>query len=167
MKIRQYACPALLAGALLLLPSAVMAQNFESADLDVSITINPVCLVTGANLVFTSQDVGFNTAVDGSADVIVNCSLDAPYQVGANLGIDPDGNQRRMSEGGNFVNYINYQLYTDGTWNTILGTNWQTDTIGGIGTGLDQPVTIYGRVPGQPLALAGNYTDIVMVTVQF
>jgi len=97
----------------------------------------------------------------------VKCTSGAPYQVDANFGIDPVGNQRRMSEGGNFVNYVNYQLYTDSTRTTILGMTGQNDTIGGTGNGQDQAVTIYARVPGQPLALVGLYTDIVLVRVVY
>jgi len=105
--------------------------------------------------------------VDSSTDVTVNCTLGSPYEVGANLGMDPDGNQRRMHEGGNFVNFVNYQLYRNSGRTEILGEDWQNDTIGGTGNGQDQPITIYGRVPGQPNALVGNYTDIVMIRVQF
>jgi len=67
MKIQQYACPALLAGALMLLPIAAMAQQTATANLDVSIKINAACTVDDATLTFAPQTGGIAANVDDDA----------------------------------------------------------------------------------------------------
>jgi len=163
MKIQQYACPALLAGTLLLLPLAAMAQQ-STADLAVSIKINAACTIDDATLTFAPQTGGIAANVDDDATVTVNCSAGAPYQVGFGPGANAQGNQRRMESSGN---YVNYQLYREAARTTVLGTASGTDTIAGTGSGVNQTITVYGRVPAQPGVLVGDYSDQVLLTLSY
>ena len=39
--------------------------------------------------------------------------------------------------------------------------------LAGTGTGLQVPLTVYGRIPPSQTVAAGNYTDTINVTVTF
>jgi spore coat protein U-like protein len=63
---------------------------------------------------------------------------------------------------------LTYGLYTDAAWtlnwDDIAGTN----VLAGTGTGADQLLPVYGKVPaGQTAILTGAYADVVNVTVNF
>ena len=59
---------------------------------------------------------------------------------------------------------VNYDLYSDASRSTV----WTpTSGVTGTGNGLDQPMTIYGRVPTQSAVAAGDYKDTVVVTVNY
>jgi len=105
MNIRTYTHCALLAGALL------MAQT-STANLNVSITINAACAINDQNLTFDPQ-IGLNTNVDNNAQFSVTCTSGLPYEVGFDLGLYAQGNQRRMWDGGG--NFVTYQIYKDST----------------------------------------------------
>jgi spore coat protein U-like protein len=59
--------------------------------------------------------------------------------------------------------YINYNIYSD----SGRSTSWSSLT-SQTGTGANQIVTIYGRVPGtQSITNAGNYSDQITVTISY
>jgi len=98
------------------------------------------------------------------APITVNCTPGASYQVGFGQGNHDDSGQRRMQNTNN--DYVDYQIYLETGRTTVLGMNWGTNTIGGTGSGADQTVNVYGRVPPQTAAV-GDYTDTVLTTVQY
>ena len=59
--------------------------------------------------------------------------------------------------------FVSYDLYTDST----RGTSWPSVGVTGTGTGSDQAMTIYGRVPSQAAVAAGDYKDTLTVTVNY
>ncbi len=48
-------------------------------------------------------------------------------------------------------------------WGNTIGT----DTVAGTGTGSNQSLTVYGRVPVQSTPVGATYTDTVIVTVTY
>jgi len=61
---------------------------------------------------------------------------------------------------------ITYGLYRDagftGPWGDTGGT-----VATGSGSGADQDLTVFGRVPAQATPAAGTYTDTIVVTVTY
>jgi spore coat protein U-like protein len=64
-------------------------------------------------------------------------------------------------------NFINYALYRDSARTANWGNTVGTDTVSGTGTGANQSLTVYGRVPAQTTPVAGTYTDTIVVTVTY
>jgi len=165
MKIQKYFYPALLAGAVLL-PVAAMAQQTTTANLEVSIKINASCTLSAAPLAFAAQTgLAIGANVDSTANVTVNCTDTATYE----LGFGPGNNNqsgRRMADGsGN--NFIDYDIYQDFGRTNVLTALGGAFTIGGQGDGLDQTLSVYGRVPTQTATASGAYTDQVVMTLEY
>lgn len=119
----------------------------------------------------TATDLAFGTVPglmtapqDQTSLVILNCTSPTAWNAGLNNGTNASGTQRRMSDGAG--NYVNYELYRDSGRSSRWGNTIGTDTAAGTGTGQDQTVTVYGRVPTQT-ATPGNYSDTIQVTVTY
>ena len=63
---------------------------------------------------------------------------------------------------------LNYQLYNDAGLNTIWGDGTAgTITVSGTTNPLQADHAVYGRISWQPLAKAGRYSDLVIVTITY
>ncbi len=146
-------------GTGLLAGAANAATNDTTFNVSMIITNN--CLVVATPLVFAGATV-LSSDTDAQSLVTATCTPGTVFDDGAN----DNAGQRRMTFGGNF---INYELYTDAgrttRWDDIAGTT----TLGDDGSDLDGVVVfdVYGRVPTQTSQPAGTYTDTVTVTVSF
>jgi spore coat protein U-like protein len=69
----------------------------------------------------------------------------------------------------NGTNTLNYTLYTTSGRTSIWGDGTlSTVTANGTGTGNNQTLTVYGRVPsGQSNLAAGNFSDTVTATITY
>jgi spore coat protein U-like protein len=62
---------------------------------------------------------------------------------------------------------VGYRMYVDASHATNWGNTVGIDTISGAGTGSQQTLTIYGRIPAQATPAAATYSDMVTVTVTY
>ena len=112
------------------------------------------------NVAFGSHAQTATTPVDSTGSVTVTCvSSTTPYNVLLGAGANYSS-ARRMASG---TNYVPYELYRDSGRTQVWGETIGTDTQTGTGT---STFTVYGRVPNLAYA-AGNYTDTVLVTVDY
>lgn len=146
--------------------SPAFAQT-ATANLGVSAEVTENCTVSTTAVAFGNVDVTSGSSDDATGAISVLCSngtdwsasADAGEGVGASLLV------RKMSNGGNVLNYA---LYTEATRTTIWGDGTDGSTIDGTGTGAAQSRTIYARVPaGQGAVPPGSYADTVIVTVAY
>ena len=148
------ACPT---GTLFFRPPA--AANVWTA------TISPNCLVTATNVDFGSSGI-IAANIDAAGALIVRCTNTTPYIVslsnGTGGGTGPT--DRRMING---AQSITYGLYQDAARTLPFGSASGTDTASGTGTGLAQPVAVYGRVPPQATPAPGTYSDTITVTITY
>lgn len=95
--------------------------------------------------------------------VTVTCNGTA-YRVGLDNGQHAVNGQRRMrgSDG-----YVVYELYRDAARSQRWGNNLWYDAVGAVGTGLAQSLIVYGSVPRQTIKASGQYTDTIVVTVDY
>ena len=103
---------------------------------------------------------------DATGTISVQATNSTPYTVGLNAG---GGNgattaSRKMTNAGSSVTY---SLYSDSARAMIWGNTIRTDTVATTGTGTNQALTVYGRVPSQSSQPPGTYTDTVIVTVTY
>ncbi|MZR62335.1 spore coat U domain-containing protein [Alcanivorax sp. DP30] len=86
--------------------------------------------------------------IDADNTVTVTCSDGADFTInlsdGANFGNGPVGTERAMKSGNS--SYVSYELYSDSGRTTA----WTSaDNVAFDGTGANQDIPIYGRIPAQ------------------
>jgi spore coat protein U-like protein len=167
--------PAIAGGGYLLVSPNCSANpgNFVNAGSSPWVaTILANCHLSATPLNFGSASL-LTSNVDAIAMLTVQCTNTTPYSIGLDNGSNASGSQRRMVNGA--TNYISYNLYTDAArssaWNTTTSasscTGGGSSCVLGTGTGSNQSITVYGRVPPQVAPAVGTYSDTVIVTVTF
>jgi spore coat protein U-like protein len=145
--------------------NAIGATNITSVPFTVTAVNIATCSVSATAVDFGSTGV-LDSARDGSGTLTLTCTALAPYTVALSGGNDgaSDPTQRKMSSG---AEKVTYGLYRDSArilpWGSANGVN----TVGGIGTGASQSLTVYGRVPVQATPSPGAYSDTVVVTLTY
>jgi spore coat protein U-like protein len=128
--------------------------------------VQPQCrLTTATDLDFGSVPGLLTTNRDQLSTISTTCTYRTAWQIGLNNGQHAVGSTRRMTGVGSYA--VNYELYRDSVRSLRWGTTLNTDTFSGTGSGSVQSVPVYGRVPPQTAVAAGNYSDIITVTVTF
>lgn len=141
--------------------------NAATATSNMSVTASVVaaCTVSASALAFAAYS---GTAVDGSADLTVNCTNDAPYTIGLSAGNGTGATTTTRVLTGSLANTtMNYGLYQDAAYATVWGDTDGTDTLAGTGSGADQTIPVYGRIVAGQNGSVGTYTDTVAVTVNY
>ncbi|MBS0528354.1 MAG: spore coat protein U domain-containing protein [Proteobacteria bacterium] len=132
---------------------------------NISATVQAACNVNATDMNFGSPTL-LNANVDQTSTITVQCTNSTPFNVGLNTGNGGGATvtARKMTSG---VNTIVYSLYQDAARSTVWGNTVGTDTASGIGTGANQPLTVYGRVPPQVTPVPATYTDTIIVTITY
>ncbi len=172
-------------------PTGTFNSTFLGADVSIATgyaIANPTCAAIGqsnattttftANAVYpascTISASGLNfgaiastsASTDASASLTTRCSSATPYTLLLNGGLTGAANPlaRQMQSG---ANLLTYALYQDSNrtqpWGATIGSN----VLGGTGTGSNQSISVYGRVPQQPTPPVGSYADTVIVTIDY
>ena len=161
---------ALLASGLLLAALPGQAAT-ATASISVTATFISSCTVSGGTINFGSAIDPTSAAVpiDASTNLTVICSNTTPYSVALNAGTNAGGasafSARAVKNG---ASTLGYQLYSDVLHTVVWGDGTSTSTTSpGVGTGSNQSMTVYGRLPSVTGAIPGTYTDAVTVTVTY
>lgn len=154
------------------------SANELRGDVDVTLTIGQGCAVNGTTSSgvnkFGSVDFGeqSNLALfvdaesSGAAggDITLTCNSNLAYSISLDNGIHASTGQRRVSRQG--VDFVDYELYQDSSRTVRWGSG--SEALSLVGTGAQQPLTIYGRVlAGQATPAAGDYSDTVRMTINW
>jgi spore coat protein U-like protein len=162
-----------------LLGTLVLGLQPMVASAATTVTTFQVAATVPSSCTATIDTLNFGN-YDGSHDVISTTIIkpagcNVTYTIALNTGVNADTTTtpptRRLASGGNFIAYNLYQdqAYTipwgDGTGGT------STLIVGGTGAtlaSLNQPITIYGKIPAMVTAPApGLYTDTLTATITF
>ena len=132
----------------------------------VSGTVSASCEVDAGALDFGTLGADISGPVDADTTFFMRCTQGTPYTVrlGNGMGAGATGPTDRRLTGP--AAQLRYGLYLD-----VARTQPWGDTAGtgaaATGTGLDQGMTVHGRIfSGQPL-IVGAYTDSVLITVEY
>lgn len=151
------------------MPWAEVHAQAQTATTTFKVTakVQAVCAVTAVDLSFGNYTSKSATPLLGTTILQATCTPNSSYNIGLNAGTTTGAtiNQRKMASGA--TNTLNYQLYSDVGHTTIWGNTTGTDTVTGVGTGLAQSHTVYGQVPAAQASPAGDYQDIITVTVYY
>ncbi|WP_149193850.1 Csu type fimbrial protein [Luteimonas suaedae] len=132
-----------------------------------SATVPNNCTIsTATNLAFGTVPGRISANRDQTSAITFTCTGRTAWNVALNNGQNASGNIRRMRLG-TTGSYVNYELYRDPGRTQRWGATAGTNTVPGTGTGSAQTLTIYGRVPATQVVPAGNYRDVITVTVTY
>ena len=151
-------------------PSLAASPSTGSGTFQVGATILVACNVTGSTLTFGGSIDPLQTPgpVDASTALNVTCTKTTPYSVslsaGANAGNASAFGSRVMKSGNN---NLPYQLYLDAGRTQVWGDGNSSGVYAGTGTGSQQQLTVYGRLPSLNGIVPGNYSDTVTLTITY
>jgi len=123
---------------------------------------------SGCAVSINATDLNFGTVgslatpTDGTSTITLTCPPNTSWALGLNYGVNATGTQRRMA--GPAGSYVNYGLFQD-SGRTKAWDNGANVLMGSGGN--PSSVTVYGRVPVQPEASPGSYSDTVTVTLTY
>jgi spore coat protein U-like protein len=147
---------------------ALTPQISEAATATTSFTVTATvaatCIVAASNLAFGSV-----TGVQATANsvVTVTCTNGTGYNIGLSAGSATGATVSNRSMTGPGAATLKYGLFQDAAFGTNWGNTAGTDTVTGVGTGIGQPITVFGKVPTGQFPTAGAYSDTITVTVTY
>lgn len=137
-------------------------STFNTLTFNATATVQANCIVgPPATMDFGTVFQTLDQNIDTTADITVTCNGPS-YTVGLGNGINANGTQRRMKGPGGV--YLNYGLYSDAQRTSSWGNPGITKPSS---NGQPQALTVYGRVPPQPIPGAGLFSDTVTITVSY
>jgi len=137
--------------------------TLASTTTSITGSVAAICTVSAGTLGFGTYS---GAVLNATAGITVNCSNGAGYQVGLDDGANPSGTARRMAGPG--TARLSYQLFRDSARTLAWGDGSALGArVGGTGSGSNQSLTVYGRIPAGQSVAAGSYTDSVVVTVEY
>jgi spore coat protein U-like protein len=150
-----------LAGALFVAPALAATTT---TNLNVSASVVDTCVVSASNVNFGTYG---GTQLDGAGTVSVTCTNLAAYTVELDAGGGAGASVASRKLTGPASQTINYSLYKDAARTTLWGTVAGSQSVAGTGTGTQQVLNVYGRMPASQTPGAGTYNDTVIVTVAY
>lgn len=145
--------------------SGPAAAATATTSFGVQIQITNDCTITSTNMDFGS--VGFiNANVDAISTLSVRCTVGSAYSISLNLGVGSGSTiaARKLTGPGGT---LDYNLYQDAAHSLVWGTVNPAQTVQGTGTGIVQPITVYGRVPPQSSPGTGVYNDTITAQITY
>jgi spore coat protein U-like protein len=145
----------------------VAATDTQNLNVTASIT-NKCKLANPVDVAFGAYDPVVTNAVsplDANGSFDVKCTKGGSGVLSIGNGANYSSPNRRMTDGSS--NYLIYDLYTT-TGRTVVWNATNTVTYGPASNASNFTETVYGRIPGAQLsAVAGSYSDVVVVTVTY
>lgn len=141
------------------------ASNATPGTASVTANYLASCTIAANPLAFGSL-TSTTAAVGQSTTIQTQCSGNTPFTLSLNGGLigATDPAAREMQHG---ADRLRYGLYRDSgysqPWGSTIGSNVFTST----GSGASQAIQVYGRVQAQTTPPSGNYTDTVIVTIDY
>jgi spore coat protein U-like protein len=146
-------------------PPGTYTDTVDSATTQFTLTVvvQSACAISANPLSFGNYS---GTLINATTTLSVTCTDTVPYDVGLSAGIGTGATVTNRKMNGPAGALLNYSLFS----NSSHSTNWGNSTgswVAGIGIGTSQTLTVYGQIPASQHPTAGNYTDTVIVTVNY
>lgn len=146
-----------------------------SDNFQVTLTITGACTITANDLDFGTNNGAIAANIDAQSTLVANCTNGTPYSIGLNNGVGSGATAsvRKMTNSAD-SSTVNYSLYTTSGRTTVWDNNCTAlpgtaaSCSNGTGTGANQTLNVFGRVPGgQNNVTVGSYVDTVVATLTF
>jgi spore coat protein U-like protein len=145
-----------------------------STSMGVSATVTPACTALSATNLSFGTVAAANLNKDAASTITVTCVASVPFNVTISDGLHANyfsiPVQRRMSAGPSLfcALCVNYELYVDaGRTLKWHDGNFFSARLNSVGNGSAQTFPVYGRVSPGPNTPPGQYTDTVVVNLNF
>jgi len=130
-------------------------------------TVTNNCYISTSPLAFAGDNRVLSAAVRTTGSLGVLCTAGSPYQVSLNGGSVAGNPGARKMASATSSDRIGYEIS-----NTLDGPLWGdgnsgTGMVTGTGSGGQQTLRLYGRVPAQKTPAPGDYKDTVIATLMF
>ena len=145
---------------------AARAAGTATTNFNVSLTITAGCTVSATAMAFGTSQM-LNTNVSSTSVVSPICTNTTPYTVALDAGGGTGATVAARKLTGPGGSLVTYSLYQDAAFGTVWGNTVGTNTVGGTGNGVAQPLTVFGKIPAQAAATPGVYADVIGVTVAY
>jgi spore coat protein U-like protein len=136
----------------------------QTSNMSVSATVTSACTINANPLAF--GEVALVGATPATTTIAVTCTSGGAYTVGIGTGLHNVAAQRNLQSG---TNLLAYGLFQDAAHGTVW-TNTGAGLVSGVGTALEQDLTVYGQVTTGQVIISGDgtpYTDTVLVTLTY
>jgi spore coat protein U-like protein len=149
-----------MAGASVLLVAAAIgsAALGQTADLSVTAEIQATCTLDGGSLNFGTYS---GSATEGQGSFIYECTSGSSITLSLGPGQNQEGAVRAMADG---AERLLYELYQDAARQQEWGEDVDAVSVV-VPSGAAQTVQVYGLIPPDQDAPAGNYNDVVQITL--
>lgn len=122
------------------------------------------CTVSATSHAFGVIDPLVAVDHDSTSSVSVSCDTLTSYSVSLSAGAGTYGNRELVSGS----DALMYNLYDDAARSRVWGDgSGTTVTVNGSADSGGTTHSVYGRVPHQPTAVPGSYSDSITVTVTY
>lgn len=132
----------------------------------VSGTVVASCEVNSTNMNFGTLPSPVTQNVDAQASVIVQCTQGEDYSVSLSLGDGTGVSNPAMRKMTSVSDTISYGLYKDASRNLVWG-NLSSNDVDSTGTGSAQLFSVFGRVHNGQSPSFGQYSDLIIITVEY
>lgn len=148
----------LLALAALSVFAAARSATTQSS-INVSASVSGTCAISSTALSFGLYSPG--ATLSDAGVLTVRCTNGIPFSIALGDGQGVGGGRRMTGLGGAT---LPYEVYLD----SGQSRRWdaESNTRAGVGTGGDQPFSLFGHIPPSPAA-AGEYEDTVTVSLTY
>lgn len=158
-------------GLAALVPLSLMCSSAYAATSSTTFTVNAnvlaVCTLSATNVNFGNYDAASATPTDTTSTITALCTNGQTYTVALDAGTSAGATvaARQMTSG---ANLLSYGLYIDSGYTTLWGDGTlSTVTVAGTGTGVNQALTVYGRIPSGQHEAQGSYADDITATITY
>jgi spore coat protein U domain-containing protein, fimbrial subunit CupE1/2/3/6 len=166
MHIKKMTAFAAVAAMAAIVSSTPATAGTATASFTVSADVVATCIIGATALDFTNYDSAAGNK-DVQSTVSVTCSNGSTYNIGLDKGASAGATVTARAMTGPGSALLSYALYRDSGRTLNWGQTVGTDTKSGTGSGANQNVTVYGRVPGSQYVGVGHYSDTITATVTF
>lgn len=136
----------------------------ETADFYVSANVVNECTNFGGSLAFGEIRPDILQDVDTAGYLTVRCDSGTYAWITLSYGSYASPGTRRMNSG---PDYLNYDLYVDPSRSTQWGDGTLGTSVSYWGTGFNESIPVYGRIPAGQSVPKGYYGDVVRASVNF
>lgn len=149
-------------------PSMAVAGSAAS-NLNISASVPDNCTISTEAVNFGAYDSSSNAEATGTVTILCTIGTSATITLGQgnNAGDGSTDTQplRRLGQGSN-ADKLSYDLYKNTLRSDFWGNTNETGKFSG-GTGSNQSLTVYGRIPSGQNVPVGSYADTVVATVSY
>ena len=127
------------------------------------------CDVSTSVFSFPAYDVMSIASTDSNGRIMVQCEPGQPFQLKLSAGLYGNGNfnARQMQSSGT-QSSLNYNLFLDPSYSQIWGDGQGSSLFyQGIGNIAPLQIPIFGRIPPSQNVGAGQYSDSIVVTIEW